>query len=208
MYRLPPPYKYSIQNEKSKVLVRETINIINLPHRKQRKSSLIDHLYDYGISNYVFWDGVFAPQQMPFISISQAHKKIVQDAKQRNLDHVIIAEDDLRFSSPNSMKYFIDNKPQSFDLFFGMVYTGNIQDGRITHGFSGMQFYMVHSRFYDRFLQSPNTKHIDVWLGEQCHKYEFYCCEPFICFGQSGHSDNFNRQWLFDESKLPYPFQL
>lgn len=179
-----------------------TINIINLKHRNKRKMDLIDHLYDMRV-NYKFWEGVFSPESMPFISISQSHRMIVKDAKEKCLDRVLIAEDDLRFSSQQSMKYFIDNMPQSFDLYFGMVYSGVIQDRRLTHGFSGMQFYLIHSRFYDRFLQAPDNKHIDIWLGEQCYKYEFIVSDPFICYGESGHSDNFNRQWVFNESKLP-----
>jgi hypothetical protein len=66
-----------------------------------------------------------------------------------------------------------------------------------------MQFYSIHNRFYDTFLSAPEKKHLDVWLGQECLKYNFYVCDPFICYGQSSFSDNFNRQWVFDEKKLP-----
>lgn len=178
------------------------INVINLKHRENRRSTLIDHLYDMRC-NYEIWDGIFNPAVMPYINITKSHQMIVRDAKDKGLKSIAIAEDDLRFSSEYSLKCFTDNIPEEYDLYFGMIYSGNIQDRRITHGFSGMQFYMIHSRFYDRFLQAPDNKHLDMWLGQDCHKYQFYCCDPFICYGESGWSDNFNRPWKFEESKLP-----
>lgn len=179
-----------------------TLNIINLVKRPDRKSSLIDHLYDMKC-NYQFWEGVYNPEVMAFKNIRDSHQMIVRDAKERKLKYVLIAEDDFRFSSENSLKYFIENIPETYDLYFGMVYTGTIQDRRITHGFSGLQFYMVHESFYDIFLSAPNNRHLDMWLGSQCYKYLFYCSDPFICYGESGYSDNFKKQWVFDEKKLP-----
>lgn len=178
------------------------VNIINLKHRELRKTTLIDHLYDMGIS-YKFWDAVYNPETMAFKSISASHKMIVKDAKEKGLDFVLIAEDDLRFSSPESFKYFIKNIPKCYHLYLGVVYSGTIQYGRLTNGFSGLQFYLIHKSFYDVFLSAPDNKHLDMWLGEYCYKYEYYVCDPFICFGQSGYSDNFNRQWVFNEEKLP-----
>lgn len=179
-----------------------TINVLSLKRRQDRRESLIAHFKEFDC-NYKIWDAPDDRSIMPFINICRGHKMIVADSLGNGYEFVIIAEDDMRFSCKNSFTYFIQTMPESYDLFFGCIYTGNIQDRRITHGFSGLQFYAVSRRFYETFLSVDEKKHCDVWLGEQCHKYEFYCCEPFICFGQSGHSDNFNRQWLFDESKLP-----
>lgn len=169
--------------------------------RQNRRLSLAKHLEDMGCL-YRFWDGVYE-KQMPYKNISDSHKKIVRDAKERKLRCVLIAEDDLRFSSPDSLNFFFKSIPDEFDLFFGMIYTGTIQDGRITSGFSGLQFYMIHENFYDTFLSAPPNKHLDMWLGENCHKYQFHCCDPFVCYGESGYSDNFKKQWVFKEETLP-----
>lgn len=140
---------------------------------------------------------------MGFENINASHRMIVQDAKDRELKYTIIAEDDVRFSSKNSLEVFARNCPDNYHLYFGMIYTGTIQDKKIVHGFSGMQFYSIHNSFYDTFLSAPPKKHIDSWLGEKCHLYNYYVCDPFICYGQSGYSDNFKRQWVFEEKKLP-----
>lgn len=178
------------------------INVINLKHRDKRRTSLMTHLEEMGCL-YRFWEGVYNPSEMGFKNVSDSHKKIVADAKKRNLSYVLIAEDDLRFSSPKSLDYFCSQIPDSFDIYFGMVYTGVIQDGRITHGFSGLQFYLIHQKFFDVFLSAPPNKHIDMFLSEMCYKYEFRCVDPFICYGESGYSDNFKKQWVFKEDRLP-----
>lgn len=178
------------------------INIVNLKRRPDRKISLIHHLEEMGVM-YRFWEGYDDRKVMPFENISLSHKAIVRDAKNRNLDCVLIAEDDLRFSSKKSLEVFVKNVPESYDLYFGMVYTATIQDKRIVHGFSGLQFYSISRKFYDVFLSAPDKKHLDVWLGQQCHLYNYFCCDPFICFGESGYSNNFQREWVFQESKLP-----
>jgi hypothetical protein len=178
------------------------INIISMDKRVDRRKSLIDHLYDLRYK-YFIWRGIDNHDLLPYKNIIKAHKQIVKYAKESGLPHILIAEDDLRFSSKNSLQHFIDTIPEKFDLYFGMIYTGTIQDRRITNGFSGMQFYLIHKKFYDHFLMAPNNKHLDQWLGESCHEYDFYCCDPFICYGESGYSDNFKKEWVFNEDKLP-----
>lgn len=152
---------------------------------------------------YRFWSGCDDRKQLGFVNINKSHKKIVAEAKSRNLKSIVIAEDDLRFSHKDSLKLFGYYLPEDYDMYFGMIYTGVIQDTRIVHGFSGLQFYCINERFYDIFLSAPDNKHLDIWLGQKCHEYKFYCCDPFICYGKSGYSDNFKRQWVFDENKLP-----
>ena len=178
------------------------INVINLQRRPDRKLSIIQHFDKLNLL-YKFWDGYDDRSILGFKNVPQSHKSVVRDAKNKNLELVAIAEDDTRFSHQNSMDVFLKKAPKDFDLYFGMIYSGNIQDDRITHGFSGMQFYVIHSRFYDTFLSADPNKHIDTWLGERCHEYQYYVCDPFICYGESGYSDNFKKQWVLEEEKLP-----
>lgn len=178
------------------------INIISLKRRSDRRRSLIDHLYDMHCV-YKFWDAVEQPGVQAYKNIIESHKNVVRHAKQRGLKCVLIAEDDFRFSCDKSLRYFIDTIPDDFDMYFGMIYSGFIQDNRITHGLCGLQFYMVHERFYETILSAPNNKHLDIWLGEQCHKYKYMVCDPFVVGAASGYSDNFKRDWTFDESLLP-----
>lgn len=178
------------------------INVISLERRADRRLSLIKHLEPFGCL-YRFWPGVVSDSPLPFYGITAAHKNIVRDAKSCGRRIVTIAEDDLRFSHQSSIDQYFRQLPDSYDIYFGMIYSGNIADRRITYGFAGMQFYTVHEKFYDTFLSADDKRHIDQWLGERCHLHEFYCCDPFICFGESGYSDNFNRYWKFEEGNLP-----
>lgn len=178
------------------------INVINLSHRNDRRISLVEHLTEMGCL-YRFWEGFKDRDKLPYTNISNSHKQIVKDAKARKLPFVIIAEDDLRFSCDRSLSYFFSQIPSEYDLFFGCIFTGVIQDGRITSGFSGLQFYIIHEKFYNTFLSAPPTKHLDMWLGERCHEHQYYCVDPFVCYGESGYSDNFKRQWMFKEENLP-----
>lgn len=178
------------------------INIISLLRRPDRRASLIKHLDEMGCL-YRFWWGCDDRKIMGFENVSASHKMIVKDAKERGLECVLIAEDDLRFSSKKSLEVFLKNIPESYHLYFGMIYTGTIQDKRIVHGFSGLQFYAIHHTLYDVFLSINPKKHLDSSLGELCHLYNFFVCEPFICGAISSYSDNFKRQWVFDPKKLP-----
>lgn len=178
------------------------INVISLDRRSDRRQSLVKHLEPFGCL-YRFWSAVDKNIPLRFYNITASHKMIVADAKQNGYEVCLIAEDDLRFSCPGALQYFIDNTPDSYDMYFGMIYTGNIADRRITHGFTGLQFYAIHEKFYDTFLSADDKRHLDQWLGERCHEFDLYVCEPFICASESGHSDNFNRYWKFEEDKLP-----
>jgi len=178
------------------------INVISLKRRNDRRLSLIEHLEGMNCL-YRFWDGMDDRKVMPFININASHRMVVQDAKDRGLECVLIAEDDLRFSSKKSLEVFINSVPESYHLFFGVIYSGTIQDKRIVHGFSGMQLYLIHHTFFDVFLSVNPKKHIDSFLGESCHLYNYHVCDPFICAAASGYSNNFLRQWTFDEKKLP-----
>lgn len=177
------------------------INVINLPRRDQRKLSLVEHLNEMGCL-FRFWEGVES-SSLGYKNVAEAHKNIVRDAKERDLPFVIIAEDDFRFSSPKSLDYYFSQMPEDFDLYFGMIYSGVIENSRIVRGFAGLQFYTIRKQFYDFFLSSPKNKHLDMFLGENCHKYLYYVCDPFVAYGESGYSDNFNRQWTFKEENLP-----
>lgn len=178
------------------------INILSLKRRTDRRQSVAAHLDEWGCL-YRFWDAPDDRSIMPFVNISRGHKSIVSHAKRRGYNSVLIGEDDLRFSCKNSLPYFLLNIPDSYDLYFGVLYTATIQDGRVTNGFSGLQFYSISSKFYDTFLSAPENRHLDQWLGSQCYKYEFFCSDPFVAFGESGYSNNFHKQWVFKEENLP-----
>lgn len=164
------------------------VNAINLKKRPDRLASFIGQAWEQGFE-YSIWEGIETPQFV-FVGISNSHKQIIQDAKHKGLKMVTVAEDDVKFSAPGSWKYYIDNIPDSFDLYFGSVYKARIENGRITHGFSGLTLYTVHERFYDVFLSMKEMNHLDRELGRFAYKYEYRVCEPMVAFQSDGYSDN------------------
>src|SRR5450631_2491154 len=70
---------------------------------------------------YKFWDAIIINYK-PVESINSSHKMIVRWAKENKMKECIIAEQDLTFTSPNSWKYFKENKPKEFDLYLACTY--------------------------------------------------------------------------------------
>lgn len=178
------------------------LNIIHLPHRIDRHQSLMEEM---NIQNIPFklWPGI-SVYKLPCQNISAAHKAIVQDAKNKSLPHVFIAEDDIKFSCKGAWKYFLSKMPKQFDLYCGLIYDGEVdkKTNKVvsTRGMSGTQtLYAVHERFYDFFLAIDPTKQIDRELGRFGNINEYYICNPMVCYQMGGFSDNFKRQMYYDE---------
>lgn len=164
------------------------INVISLEHRTDRQ----EHFHQQALEQqfgYRMWSGILC-QGDNKRGINLAHRQIVQYAKDNNLPFTIICEDDVKFFAPNAFKYFIDNTPQDYDLFFSMIYVGDITDNRITSAFSGMTMYAINNRFYDFFLSLPESIHIDRELGKYADQFKFMVCDKFVAEQIPGKSDN------------------
>jgi len=79
-----------------------------------------------GITNYEFWDSVYLPTVAE--SINEAHKQIVRYAKIAEFPDVMIAEDDFVGTHPDSFKYFLANRPRTYDMYLSMVYIGELSE--------------------------------------------------------------------------------
>lgn len=144
-----------------------------------------------GVNEYKFWEAEVYPHSV-LESITASFKKIVRWGKENNLSEVTIAEQDLFFTSPNSYKYFIENKPNEFDVYVSGSY---LLDNRYEYKaplvkvteYVGNQLIVVHSRYYDTFLSLPDDNHIDTI---QSGLGDFYVCFPFIGLQRPGYSSN------------------
>lgn len=124
------------------------------------------------------------------MGICQSHKNIVKEAKENRQKMVAICEDDIVFFAPKAWEYFLENIPQSFDTFHGMIYVGDIIADRIVSLFSAMTLYIVHERFYDFFLSLPDSCHIDRELGLTANIHEYKIIDKFVCYQDGSKSDN------------------
>jgi len=124
-----------------------------------------------------------------FEGISRAHKQIVKWAKNNKLPCVCIAEDDFYITAKGGWEYFIQNIPSNYDLYLSSVYFGHIEEDGTCKDFCGFTLYMVHERFYETFLSTPNFGNIDRSMAK--HKGVYKVCVPFIALQRDGmFSDN------------------
>jgi hypothetical protein len=169
----------------------DIINTINLFSREDRLLGFCNEAKAQGFG-FKLWEGVQG-NLTPAQNINESHRRIIQDAKDNGYEKCFVCEDDCRFSSPSAWKYYLSQMPDSWDLYFSMLYSGEIKDNRIINGFSGMTLYCCHSRFYDFFLSMPPHVHCDRWLGMAAHEKEYYVCNPFVARQCGGMSNNMNQ---------------
>src|SRR5690606_25338769 len=111
----------------------KTLQVINLPHRTDRLDNVENQLITQGIRACI-WPGILT--ENPKIGIASAHKQIVSYAKDQNLPCVVIAEDDINFTSKGAFDYFLANEPSDYDLYLGGIYYGNINKDKSVKDFS------------------------------------------------------------------------
>lgn len=178
-----------------------SLNILHLPKRVDRMENLVNELAEQEITDYTIIEG-FIDLAAVFRGINNSHKSIVRLAQQQGLKSVTIAEDDICFFGKGAWQFYLDNMPEDYDLYMGMIYEGKIgEDNRIMpdpYSFSGMTLYTVNERFYNTFLGVKELDHIDKTLGQLCGQYKFYVCPEFMCKQMNGYSDQKKRDCEYD----------
>lgn len=147
---------------------------------------LMQELETQGIADYEFWDGVYKYDSVKQ-NVNAAHRQIVEYAQLAGWREVAIAEDDVKFFAPGAWRYFLYTKPVDFDLYLSSVYVGDIKKDNTVDDFCGFGLYIVHSRFYQTFLDTDKFDHIDRSLKG---KGKFVVCNPFVAEQFDGHSQN------------------
>ena len=167
------------------------VNIIFDSRQNEDYGRLLSEFITQEIVNYKFWDAIIYTDSV-IKSINASHKMIVRAAKDNKEIECVVAEQDLEFSSPNSLKYFLENKPQTFDVYIGGSY---LIDDRNEYKaplvkvneWIGNHFYIISEKYYDKFLALPDDHHIDIvqkGLGD------FYLCYPMVALQRPGFSAN------------------
>jgi hypothetical protein len=162
------------------------INIIHLGGTEwsdERYLSFTKELFEQNIANYKIWDGIHDANRVR--AINRAHKQIIQYAKESGLREICVMEDDCIFLHDGAFNYYLENKPQNFDIYMGGISNKlRVEDDYITD-FRGMTLYTVHESFYDKFLSVPETVNIDAGL-KGLGKY--YLCKKVVCSQRAGFS--------------------
>ncbi len=173
--------------------MHQRLNIIT-DYRADRAAGLKEQIQLLNITNYKFWDAVKLPSVKA--SINAAHKQIVRYAKIAEFGEVMIAEDDFRATHPDSFRYFLSQKPPQYDLYLSQVYLGDIDERGRVKGFTGLTLYFVSARYYDRFLSSDPTEHLDIALNNVGG--DFHVCQPFPFIQANGWSSNTGKHENYD----------
>lgn len=167
------------------------INVIHNPENKERGVKMFSEiLRQTARPLIVFWPAIYDTPTCK--GISRAHKQIVR--AHLNEPEVIIMEDDVRIPSEKGLEYFLENKPDDFDLYLSGVYTGSPKDG-IVKTFSGLHLYIVNQRFYETFLKADENKPLDRGLAG---KGLFKVCYPYAAIQYNGYSENTGREENYD----------
>lgn len=177
---------------------RNTIHVIHLSHREDRLSNFETQSAVQKF-NYVLWSGLTTSKQ-PCTNISNAHKQIVQKAKLKNWPYVTIAEDDCTFTAVGAWNYYLLKMPLDFDLYCGLLYHGEVdKNNKVTKGMSGSNtLYTIKENFYDFFLMTDNSKHLDRELGKFANINTYIICNPMVCVQMGGYSDNHKRSLSYE----------
>ena len=170
------------------------INIIHLPERVDRLKLLKKELKWQGILDFKIWPGI-VDDSIPVRGISKAHKQIVKYANDNELPEVLIAEDDLKFTSIGAFEFFLKGRPSDSDIYLSSIYYGLIAEDNSVNDFSGLTFYIVNQSFYNKFLEIPEHDNLDRLLSK---KGKFIVCNPFTVIQHNGFSDNTKRYCNYD----------
>jgi hypothetical protein len=165
-------------------------NIIYDDRKFEDYPIIIDEMNRQGITEYNIIKPVY--HKIVVNSINLTQKSIVREAKERGDEMVCIMEQDIWFPNKSGWKYFLENIPADFDMYSGGTYG---IDTRFEYKppvvkvnlFIGHHCVIVHSKYYDKFLETNETKHIDT---EQEGKGDFYVCFPFAALQRPGYSFN------------------
>lgn len=161
-------------------------NIISNPKNVIRVEKMVKEMARQGISEYKLWPSVTVKDKPARTGISRAHKQVVTWACDEGLEEICIFEDDVWFPSEEGFRYFVQNKPETYDLYLAGITRGDLQNG-IVKRYTGQFAYFIHERYYDTFLRTDEKLDID---GGQSGRGLFKVCYPFAAFCYPGWSEN------------------
>jgi len=176
---------------------------INLDDRTDRTEHMAKELSKYDLQDFIKrYSAVKAEIKNPkncMIASGTSHRNLIQYAKDKDLDNILIFEDDV-FFKPNGIEIVekaLDSLQKfSWDIFY---FSANIFDNPLKQvdenllyvkGCFCVHAYAVHKQAYDRLLQyNPQTdKPVDAYIT--LNKFEKYAAYPISVSQYDSVSDN------------------
>ncbi len=180
--------------------------VINLAEAKQRWQTFLLELKKIGVDESEIIrieavDGNLLPQKEGLkkgeLGCLMSHLKIIETAKNENLESILIFEDDANFDKKFSRLFpkYIRQLPENWDmLFFGgnhsvtpLPFSKNIlqvMDMRCTHA------YAIHQSMYQTLIDNLKDCHIpiDLFYTQIQSTYKCYVFYPHIAWQHAGES--------------------
>jgi len=197
---------------------------INLEHRKDRLDQINEQLNKINLEAERFnaislsqeecdkiggirWEGE-AEWRNKLIkgqfSCTSSHLEVIRLAKEKNLDKVLVLEDDCLFDDAFDIKSTINNvfdEIKKHDIKWDMLFLGSNLIGPTSKTKSPILMkmqaaycahaYYVNKHFYDKILEFDFNKHyvIDVYYNELMFQNNIFCTKPLLAIQQSSFSD-------------------
>ena len=178
----------------------DRIYAINLPFRPDRLESIEDEMKSVGITEYYLKLGVIVNDGKTLEDRERgcrlAHMTVIQEAKDLNLNRILLLEDDTAFED-NADVEVLKNKEllklDTWDLFY---LGANVWQGQ----YYSLHAYAVNKRAYDKLLSYRNIdKPLDVLIVDNLQKEgNCHCIKPRICYQKEGYSNIQNEVKNYD----------
>lgn len=199
-------YYINLENRKDRLVqINEQLNKINLEAERFNAISLSQEECDKigGIrwSGESEWRNKLIKGQF---SCTSSHLEIIKMAKQKNLDKVLVLEDDCFFEEAFDIKEVINNafnEIKIHNIQWDMLFLGSnliaptsktvspflmkMEAGYCAHA------YYVNKTFYDKILEFTFNKNytIDVYYNELMCQSNIFCTKPLLAVQQPSFSD-------------------
>ena len=137
----------------------ENIFYINLEHRTDRKKHVENELKKMGWNNYTRFNAIKCKNGR--VGCSMSHLKILKDARDNNLDYVVVVEDDICFTQPEMFNVMMKNFLEKDIKYDVLLLAGNIRSTRQLDTFiykASKSFtttgYIVKKHYYDKLINN------------------------------------------------------
>lgn len=184
--------------------------VINLKKRRDRKTHIFNEFEKYKNFDVVIFQAV--ENVVPAVGLYISLCSVIKQAKFENLPYVLFCEDDHSFTREFDYDELIDQiklaDNQCADVLLGGV-SWYDYGTRLTknlywiNSFTGMQFTIIFSRFYEKILSISFSQNdiIDGWISK--FSKNIYLIAPFISvqkdFGYSDVTDKNNEVGILDK---------
>lgn len=192
----------------------DDIYCINLKNREDRWKSFLSEMARLNITDFKRFDAVNG-KELDYTNLSysrnllsgelgvlMSHINLIKEAKERNLDSILVMEDDVYFTDEiYKINDYLNSIPKDWNfIYFGANHNQNIPEiindkiCRLKHSF-GLQCVGIKNTMYDRILSDvvKLEKQIDVYYAEYQSENKSYCFNPNIALQIVSYSDIQNK---------------